>query len=260
LRLGFGLTPIAQQMLTAVITFKLRSLIVYAFLGTIYACGLRPFEVAGLAPWDVDLPESGPGWVRVRGGRPGGIATRWYDVDDDLRSGPKGQAVTEVGRVVPIPSWWVNQLRWILAKCPSKNGIVFCTENGTSPTPSNINRAWKRAKDQVQPKAAPGEEPNPLNATRPYDLRHARATEWLRIEGHNKAALARIAEWMGHSVEVLLSIYTNPVSGDIDASVAAMEAAAPDWRGPAENGLPRFGEYPGNAAPEVGSPAIQEGS
>src|SRR5258708_16425621 len=42
-------------------------------------------------------------------------------------------------------------------------------------------------------------------AKRPYDLRHACVSTWLKAGIEPK----RVAEWAGHSVEVLLRIYTH---------------------------------------------------
>jgi integrase len=42
-------------------------------------------------------------------------------------------------------------------------------------------------------------------AKHPYDLRHACVSTWLKAGTEPK----RVAEWAGHSVEVLLRIYTH---------------------------------------------------
>ncbi|WP_201931806.1 site-specific integrase [Nocardioides donggukensis] len=47
-------------------------------------------------------------------------------------------------------------------------------------------------------------------ARRPYDLRHACLSTWLNAG----VPPARVAEWAGHGVDVLLRIYADCVEGD----------------------------------------------
>ena len=49
-------------------------------------------------------------------------------------------------------------------------------------------------------------------AKRPYDLRHACVSTWLKAGIGPK----RVAEWAGHSAEVLLRIYTHGLDGGED--------------------------------------------
>ena len=126
--------------------------VVYGFLGTIYYCGCRPFEVAGLGPDDIHLPEHGWGTLWVHGGIPQ-VANRWFDADEEIRTGPKGQSADHPGREVPIPPCWVSELRYVLQQCPPVGGVLFATRSGKPPTYSNINRAFKLAKEKtMQPR------------------------------------------------------------------------------------------------------------
>lgn len=78
-------------------------------------------------------------------------------------------------------------------------------------------RAWDRAR-----KAAfdAGEYISPL-ARRRYDLRHACLSTWL----NGGVAPAQVAEWAGHSVEVLLRTYVRCLDGQHDiAKRRIMEA------------------------------------
>ena len=54
----------------------------------------------------------------------------------------------------------------------------------------------------------PAEQASPL-ARRPYDLRHACLSRWLNGDVYP----TQVAEWVGHSVDVLLRIYAKCVTG-----------------------------------------------
>ena len=53
-----------------------------------------------------------------------------------------------------------------------------------------------------------------LAAQRPYDLRHACVSTWLNSTGDP----AQVAEWAGHSVNVLMQVYAKCISGRQDAN------------------------------------------
>ena len=54
----------------------------------------------------------------------------------------------------------------------------------------------------------PAEQASPL-ARRPYDLRHTCLSRWLNGDVYP----TQVAEWVGHSVDVLLRIYAKCVTG-----------------------------------------------
>jgi len=60
-----------------------------------------------------------------------------------------------------------------------------------------------------------------LPARRPYDLRHACLSTWLNAS----VPPARVAQWAGHTVEVLLRIYANCVDGDDRVAVQRINDA-----------------------------------
>jgi integrase len=66
-------------------------------------------------------------------------------------------------------------------------------------------RAWIKARQDAL--TAP-EQASPL-ARRPYDLRHACLSTWL----NGGVYPTQVAEWAGHSVDVLLRIYAKCVVG-----------------------------------------------
>ena len=67
-------------------------------------------------------------------------------------------------------------------------------------------RAWTKAR---QDRTDAGEELASPLARRPYDLRHACLSTWL----NGGVAPTQVAEWAGHSVDVLLRIYAKCVVG-----------------------------------------------
>jgi integrase len=68
------------------------------------------------------------------------------------------------------------------------------------------NQTTDRAYRQVA--LTPAEQASPL-ARRPYDLRHACLSRWL----NGGVYPTQVAEWVGHSVDVLLRIYAKCVTG-----------------------------------------------
>jgi integrase len=80
-----------------------------------------------------------------------------------------------------------------------------------------VYRAWHRARGI----ALTEPEVNSMLARRPYDLRHACLSTWLSAGGPP----ARVAEWAGHSVEVLLRVYAKCVEGDDVVALHRIEDA-----------------------------------
>ncbi len=71
--------------------------------------------------------------------------------------------------------------------------------------PSGYGRTWHRARTVA---LTPVEEASDL-ARRPYDLRHAGVSLRLQVG----VPPTQVAEWAGHSVEVLLKIYAKVIAG-----------------------------------------------
>jgi len=63
-------------------------------------------------------------------------------------------------------------------------------------------------------------------ARRPYDLRHACLSTWL----NGGVAPTQVAEWAGHSVEVLLRVYANCLQGQHEIAKRRIAAALNDAR------------------------------
>jgi integrase len=180
-----------------------------AFFGVMYYCGLRPEEAVMLRTADLRLPVDG-GWgeIHVTTTAPD-AGTRWTDTGTERdRRGLKHRGEGEI-RTVPIPPPQVRLFRAHLDQYgTSLDGYVFRGVKGGLLATVTYRRAWDRAR-----KAAfnAGEYASPL-ARRRYDLRHACLSTWL----NGGVAPAQVAEWAGHSVEVLLRTYVCCLDGQHD--------------------------------------------
>ncbi|TCN39850.1 hypothetical protein EV644_10364 [Kribbella orskensis] len=76
---------------------------------------------------------------------------------------------------------------------------------------------WQQVREDVL--GIEAAKSSPL-AQRPYDLRHAAVSSWLA----SGVDAARIAEWAGHSLEVLLRIYAKVIDGQEEQALERIEA------------------------------------
>ena len=144
--------------------------------------------------------------------------TRWTDTGADRdRRGLKHRGEGEI-RTVPIPPPLVRLFRTHLDEHgASPDGHVFRGVKGGPLATITYRRAWGRARKTA---FDAGEYMSPL-ARRRYDLRHACLSTWL----NGGVAPAQVAEWAGHSVEVLLRTYVRCLDGQHDlAKRRIMEA------------------------------------
>ncbi len=189
-----------------------------AFFGVMYYCGLRPEEAVMLRTADLRLPaDDGWGELHVTTTAPD-AGTRWTDTGTDRdRRGLKHRGEGEI-RTVPIPPPQVRLFRAHLGQYGTPpDGHVFRGVKGGPLATVTYRRAWGRARKAAFDAA---EYTSPL-ARRPYDLRHACLSTWL----NGGVAPAQVAEWAGHSVEVLLRTYVRCLDGQHDiAKRRIMEA------------------------------------
>jgi integrase len=83
---------------------------------------------------------------------------------------------------------------------------LFVGERNAGELPTmTIGRVWRRAR---QAAFMPEVAASPLART-PYDLRHAAVSTWL----NGGVPATTVAEWAGHSVEILLRIYAKCLDG-----------------------------------------------
>ncbi|WP_158842918.1 tyrosine-type recombinase/integrase [Saccharothrix deserti] len=218
----------ARQLLDAVRVQQPSGPRLVAYFATMYYSAARPGEAVNLRRQDVLIPdatwdESGQRWVLPDG------------VDDDggelllSESAPEtGAAWSETGmrrdrrqlkhrekgetRPVPCPPQLAVLLRDHLRQFGTDpDGFLFrgVRDRGLF-SESTYSRAWRKARE-----AAFTEEDyaSPL-ARRAYQLRHAAVSTWL----NGGVPPQQVAEWAGHSLEVLFKIYAKCLSGQEDAA------------------------------------------
>lgn len=123
--------------------------------------------------------------------------------------------------MVPIPPELVALLREHIARFGvAEDGRVFRSESGRPVPKSTYSRLWKKVRTLA---LAPEELVTPLMG-KPYDLRHAGVT-WRLSAG---VPAAQVAEWAGHSVEVLQRIYHRCMAGYDEVWIERMNRARED--------------------------------
>lgn len=184
-----------------------------AFYGCLYYAALRPEEAIALRRANiVSLPEQEEEWgeflltdSQTRSG------SRWSD-DGSIRPRRelKHRAEGET-RTVPIHPELVKLLRDHLAEFGyGPGGRIFSLPRGGIITSTAYLVIFHKARKAAFTEA----EAESLAAQRPYDLRHAAVSTWLNATGDP----AQVAEWAGHTVDVLLRVYAKCISGRQDAA------------------------------------------
>lgn len=180
---------------------------IVALFGCLYFAALRPEEAAALEKHNLSLPLDG--WGELHLGRATPFAGKeWTDnqTDRDER-GLKQRAINET-RIVPCPPELTAMLHEHL-RCfgTAPDGSLFAGDRRRDYLPRRtVGRVWTRAR---QAAFTPDLARTPLAAT-PYDLRHAAVSTWLNAG----IPATTVAEWAGHSVDVLLSIYAKCLDGE----------------------------------------------
>jgi integrase len=83
---------------------------------------------------------------------------------------------------------------------------------------------YRRAWDKARLTALTDDEYRSTLARRPYDLRHACLSTWL----NGGVAATQVAEWAGHSVEMLLRVYARCLDGQDEIAKRRIVAALDD--------------------------------
>ena len=210
---------------------------VAAFFACLYYAGLRPAEARNLRVDDCLLPESGWGRLLLTGSHQT-AGTAWTDSSNaGEERGLKHRARRDT-RAVPAHPELVAILRRHLQRfTPGVGGRLFAartTRRGIPVPPpydnpvemGTVYRAWHRARTA----SLSEKQAQSLLARRPYDLRHACLSTWLNAG----VPPARVAEWAGHSVDVLLRVYAKCVEGDDELALTRIESALAGgpWPGP----------------------------
>jgi integrase len=201
---------------------------VAAFFACLYYAGLRPAEARNLRAEDCTLPETGWGTLLLTGSHQTS-GSAWTDSatsGEDRGLKHRGRQDT---RLIPVHPDLAASLRRHIATFPlGTDGRLFVTRTGRAGVPiappyqhavsmGTIYRTWHRARET----ALTERQVHSQLARRPYDLRHACLSTWLNAG----VPPARVAEWAGHSVEVLLRVYAKCVDGDDEAALRRIEQA-----------------------------------
>ncbi|RJL19581.1 tyrosine-type recombinase/integrase [Bailinhaonella thermotolerans] len=205
-----------------------------AFFAVMYYAGLRPEEAANLRDHNVTLPalvkneETGElqapenDWGEIHFAVAAPFAGREWTDDGALRE-QRGLKHRPDGhtRVVPCPPPLTEILRTHLdERGTGPDGRLFWGEQGGDLPPITYRRAWNKARRAV---FTDQEYASPL-ARRVYDLRHACVSTWLNAG----VPATQVAEWAGHSVEVLLRIYAKCIVGQDEAARRRISQALED--------------------------------
>lgn len=176
------------------------------FFGLMYFAALRPEEAVNVRMSNLALP-SGSGWgeVHLEEATPH-AGTEWTDDGEQRdRRQLKGRARGE-RRAVPAAPELVEMLNQHVASFGLGEGGRLFRGTRTPELPKiTYIRAWKAARALA---FTPEVVASPLGAT-PYSLRHACVSTWLNAG----VPPTQVAEWAGHSVEVLLKVYAKCLDG-----------------------------------------------
>jgi len=205
-----------RQLLDAIrSTGKSQGARLVALFGCMYYGMLRPSEAVSLLLDECELPAEGWGRLEFREVR-SAAGREWTDDGEvhEVRK-PKGGPRNAVRRV-PIPPQLVTLLReHVESYGTAPDGRLFWTYRGGIYLPSTL---W-----QVLQKARAAAFPPPLVASplahRPYDFRHA-GISW-RLNAGTPGP--QVAEWAGHSVEVLYRVYAHCIDGEDERWYKRME-------------------------------------
>lgn len=206
----------ARQLLAAVKITPRSGDHLVGFVACMYYAALRPEEAVELRADNLDLPDTGWGWLTITHAAPE-TGTAWSDSGErrDKRQ-LKQRAVGETRRVPAHPEL-VAILRHHLAEFGTdSNGRLFRGERGDQLATVTYTRLWARARETAFGKDQATDSPL---ARRPYDLRHAAVSTWL----NGGVGPARVAQWAGHSVDVLLKIYAKCIDGQEQTDLLRIE-------------------------------------
>ncbi|MFD0468148.1 hypothetical protein ACFQ0B_07385 [Nonomuraea thailandensis] len=123
-------------------------------------------------------------------------------------------------RQVPIHPDLVALLRAHRAEFNhGREGRIFTGPRGGIIRDSTYLPVWHKARERA---LSPTEQASGI-AARPYDFRHACVSTWLNA-GVNPP---QVAEWAGHSVDVLLRVYAKCIAGGQVEAMRRIETALP---------------------------------
>ncbi|XVV02799.1 tyrosine-type recombinase/integrase [Actinosynnema sp. CA-248983] len=198
-----------------------------AFFGCLYYALMRPEEAVALSKHQLSLPEEGWGEIHLEDAHPY-AGKEWTDSGKNRDQRQLKQRDAGTIRPVPSPPELTALLhRHMQVYGTAEDGRLFRGERNDDELPKlTILRAWRKAREQ----ALPPELAATNLAASPYDLRHAGISLLLSIGVSPK----QVAEWAGHSLDILLRIYAHVLSGSDDAVRALIERGLKGHSGDAE--------------------------
>lgn len=179
----------------------------YAFFSLLYFAGLRPEEAVNVRKHNLSLPDEGWGEIHLERATPE-IGADWTNAGLRGEERELKHRAEDEGRTVPCSEELTEVLHWHLGKYGiAPDGRLFWGERSGGQLGATVYaRAWRCARRVA---FTPEVVESPL-AKRPYDLRHAAVSTWLNATGDP----VRVAEWAGHSVNVLLRVYAKCLDGE----------------------------------------------
>jgi integrase len=208
----------AEALLRAVAEVKPSGPRFVAFFACMYYAAMRPGEVSELNMADCILPEEG--WGELLLWRSAPVTGKAWTNDATTRDARqlKHRSVQDT-RPVPAPPPLVAYLRDHIRQFGyAPDGRIFRSRYNNGPvSDSTYGNIWREARKTA---LTPGQAASPM-ARRPYDLRHAAVSLWL----NSGVAPQQVAEWAGHSVNVLLRVYAKCLDGEQDAARRRVETA-----------------------------------
>lgn len=179
---------------------------------------------------DLDLPGDPEGWGTLQLlGSTQTAGRHWTDSGEPTEDRQLKHRAKKATRHVPAPPELVEALtRHIAQFPPGVGGRLFVTRTGRAGVPvappfdspqsmAIVYRVWDRARRAT---FSDSEYRSPL-AKRPYDLRHAAVSLWLNAG----VPPTQVAEWAGHSVNVLLRVYAKCIVGQDEVARQRVQAA-----------------------------------
>jgi integrase len=211
----------ARRFLAAVGELGPRGERMVAFFGCMYYAALRPEEATDVRLCNlVSLPDDGWGEMLLTNAQPRS-GSAWTDDGTVRQRGALKHRAPGDTRRVPIHPELVTLIRGHLDRYGTGRGDrVFTLPGGGMLT----DRAYLAVFHKARATAFTSQEAASLLARRPYDLRHAAVSTWLNAG----VAPPQVAEWAGHSVDVLLRVYAKCIAGqDAEAKRRILEATRP---------------------------------
>jgi integrase len=209
----------ARTLLNAVRETKRSGPRLVACFACSYYSALRPEEAINLRTHNVVLPtlvwngeaqqwvEPADGWGEFHLERAAPSAgRRWTDSGRDRDDRGLKHRASDTVRTVPIPPELVVILRQHMDRyATGTDGRLFAGQRAREVPAITYNRLWRRARAATFTHDV---LVSPLGET-PYTLRHACVSTWL----NGGVPAPQVAEWAGHSVDVLLKVYAKCIHG-----------------------------------------------